>query len=51
MMEKWRMSLTLTKEIEKAIVELRKRDKFCRMSYAAIIRYLIELGLAQDEAI
>lgn len=45
-MEKtWRMSLTLPKELEDAIIELRKTDKYCRMSYAEIIRQLIEAGL------
>lgn len=49
-MEKtWRMSLTLTKEMEEAIVELRKTDKYCRMSYAEIIRTLIKAGLEAAE--
>ena len=43
--ENWRMSLTLPKELEDAIIELRKTDKYCRMSYAEIIRRLIEAGL------
>ena len=43
--ENWRMSLTLPKELEDAIVELRKTNKYCRMSYAEIIRQLIEVGL------
>ena len=43
--ENWRMSLTLPKELEDAIVKLRKTDKYCRMSYAEIIRQLIEVGL------
>jgi Arc/MetJ-type ribon-helix-helix transcriptional regulator len=45
----WRMSLTLPKELEEEIVALRKTDKYCRMSYAEIIRTLIEAGLSEKK--
>lgn len=47
----WRMSLTLTPEIEEAVVELRKTEKYCRMSYSEIIRRLIEAGLESVEEV
>jgi hypothetical protein len=44
----YRMTLCLTEEQEKAIFELRKTDKFCRVSIAEIIRYLINQGIKAD---
>lgn len=40
-----RFSLMLTPEIDRAILELRKTDKFCASSLSEIVRYLIGLGL------
>ena len=40
-----RMSLSLPAELEKAVIELRKTERFCRCSYAEIIRALMQLGL------
>lgn len=40
-----RMSITLPEELERKIVELRKTEKFCRASYAEIIRMLLVAGL------
>ena len=42
----WRLSIQLTKEQENALVELRKQDEFCRLSYGELIRRLIDAGLA-----
>lgn len=42
----WRMSISMTKEMENAIVQLRKDERFTRMSYSEILRVLIEAGLA-----
>lgn len=40
-----RMSVSLPPEIESAIVELRKTDRFCRSSYSEIIREVLGIGL------
>lgn len=41
-----RMSISMTEDMEKAIVQLRKDERFTRMSYSEIMRMLIEAGLA-----
>lgn len=47
--QKWRLSVQLTAEQAKALIELRKRDEFCRLSYGEILRRLVNAGLeAQD---
>lgn len=46
----WRLSIQLTKEQEEALIELRKRDEFCRLSYGEIVRRLIDTGLAAGGA-
>ena len=49
--ENWRLSVSLTNEQVKALVELRKRDEFCRLSFGEIVRRLIDAGLeASKEA-
>ena len=41
----WRITVSLTKEQENAIVELRKTDEYARCSFGEIIRRLIDAGL------
>lgn len=43
--QNWRLSIQLSKELEEALVELRKQDEFCRLSYGELARRLIEMGL------
>lgn len=43
--QNWRLSVQLTKEQEDALIELRKQDEFCRLSYGEIVRRLIDIGL------
>lgn len=43
--QNWRLSIQLTKEQEKALIEMRKQDEFCRMSYGELVRQLIDIGL------
>ena len=45
-----RMSLSLPPELEKAVIDLRKTERFCRCSYAEIIRALMQLGLERIDA-
>lgn len=45
MTEMKRMSISLPSEIEAAIVNLRKKDEYCKCSYSEIIRILIAAGL------
>lgn len=40
-----RMSISLPPELEQAVIELRKTDRFCRCSYAEIIRQLMQAGI------
>ena len=41
----WRLSISLTKEQEEAIIKLRKTDEFCRCSFGELVRRLIDAGL------
>ena len=41
----WRLSITLTKEQEDAIVKLRQTDKYARCSFGELVRQLINAGL------
>lgn len=43
--KRWRLSVELTKEQEKALVEMRKQDEYCRLSYGELLRRMIDLGL------
>ena len=43
--QRWRLSVQLTKEQEEALIALRKRDEYCRMSYGEILRRMIDRGL------
>ncbi len=41
----WRLSISLSKEQEEAIVKLRQTDEYCRCSYGELVRRLIDIGL------
>ena len=41
----WRLSISLTKEQEEAIVKLRQTDKYARCSLGEVVRQLINAGL------
>lgn len=41
----WRLSISLPAELESEIVDLRKDDRYTRMSYGEIIRLLLRAGL------
>lgn len=43
-----RLTISLTPEIEKKVLELRKTDRFCRSSLSEIIRALIVAGMSAD---
>lgn len=47
MTENKRFSFAAPPELEAKIIELRKTDEFCRMTFSEIIRTLIERGIAQ----
>lgn len=40
-----RFSFMATPELEEKIIEMRKTDEFCRMTFSDIIRVLIERGV------
>ena len=50
MTEMKRMSISLPKDIEQAIIDLRKKDEYCKCSSAEIIRTLIVAGLNSSES-
>ena len=41
-----RLTVSLTPELERTVIELRKTERFCRCSFAEIIRYLLAAGAA-----
>lgn len=43
-----RISICIPPAMEKKLAELRKTDKFCRMSWSEIIRSLISTGLDSE---
>lgn len=43
-----RITVSFSPELEEQLVALRKTDKYCRMSWAEIIRSLIQEGLKQN---
>ncbi len=43
--QNWRLSIQLTKEEEAALIEMRKQDENCRLSYGELVRRLIDKGL------
>lgn len=42
-----RMSISISPEQERAILDLRKTEEFCRFSYAEIIRILMNRGIEE----
>ena len=47
-----RVTIPLPDEIDKRILEIKKDDRFIRLSYAEIVRKLLEIGLgawAEDQ--
>lgn len=50
MTEMKRLSVCIPSEIEQRLADLRKTDKYCRMSWAEIIRTLIIAGLDNPAA-
>ena len=48
MTEMRRITIALPDEIDQRILELRKDDRFVRLSYAEIVRRLLERGLKTD---
>lgn len=46
----WRLSISLPKEMEVEIIKLRQDERFVRMSYAEIMRMLLEAGLKAERA-
>lgn len=43
-----RISVSLTPEMERKVMEIRKTDEYCRSSVAEILRMLIERGLSAE---
>lgn len=39
-----RMSINLTQELDRAVLDLRKTEEYCRCSYVEIIRVLMTAG-------
>lgn len=48
MAEQWRISVAIPRRLEARIIELRKTDKFCRMTYSELVRYLVERAIALE---
>lgn len=42
-----RMSISISPEQERAILDLRKTEEYCRFSYAEIIRILMNRGIEE----
>lgn len=47
--KEWRITISLTKEQEDAILAMRKTDRYARCSFAEIIRAIIDAGLLANE--
>jgi Arc/MetJ-type ribon-helix-helix transcriptional regulator len=45
----WRLSISLTKEQEEAIVKLRQTDEYARCSLGEVVRQLINAGLESKQ--
>lgn len=45
----WRASVIIPKELETAIIALRKTDEFSRCSISEIVRVLITKGLKESD--
>lgn len=46
----WRLSISLTKEQEEAIVKLRQTDEYARCSLGEVVRQLINAGLEANRS-
>ena len=44
-----RVTVSLPDEIDRRILELKKDDKYIRLSYAEVVRQLLERGLEAGE--
>lgn len=42
----WRLTVSLTREQEEAILKLRQSESFCRCSFGELVRRLIDAGLS-----
>ena len=42
----WRLTVSLTRDEEEAILKLRQSDAFCRCSFGELVRRLIDAGLS-----
>ena len=51
MTDNWRLSIAIPKELEERIIELRKDERFCRMSYSELVRHLIVRALEADKKV
>lgn len=43
--KRWKLSVELTKEQEQFLIEMRKQDEFCRLSYGELLRRMISRGM------
>lgn len=48
MTEKKRITISFDDDIDRCILELRKRDDYVRCSYSEIVRQLVQLGLLAE---
>lgn len=49
MTEMRRVTISLPDEIDRRVLELKKKDRFIRCSYSEIIRLLLQAGLAAEQ--
>nr|DAV14187.1 MAG TPA: mRNA interferase EndoA [Caudoviricetes sp.] len=49
MTDMWRVNMLIPRDMEERIVNLRKQDEYCRMSFSRIIREMIIKGLDEVE--
>lgn len=49
MTEKWRINVSIPSDVEERIIDLRKQDEYCRMSFSRIICEMIIKGLDEVE--
>lgn len=45
-----RVTISLPDEIDRRILELKKDDRYIRLSYAEVVRKLLERGLESDKS-
>lgn len=50
MTEMKRITVAFPEDIDKAIYELRKDDRFVKCSYSEIVRRMVEMGIASDRS-